>query len=414
MNPRKKLNVFLRSTKVGELTGNGLNLSFQYDPAIVAEYGAGSILLSLSMPLGRKKFEGTVVYDFFDGLLPEGQVRSHLAKENSLSTPDAFGLLRVLGADCAGAVQVLPPGEAPEIPGAAIPMTDHEVTTVVESLPTWDLPDDFLVTASLGGIQSKVLLTSLGDGWAWPGRGAVSTHIIKPTPLESTIPDLLASEDWALKTAAAAGIPAAKTHLQTFGAREAIVVDRFDRAPDGSRIHQEDFTQALALGSEAKYEGTSAPPSRLTRLANAAAPHTRDESAFRRALLRAVTFNVAIGNGDAHSKNYSLTLLDGGEVRLAPLYDVAPTLLLYTPSNNAGHTVGGQIRLGYITLEHLIREGVAWGMDDEDSRQTAVSALEALGSAAHSSQTPERLDFLRKLVPARVDDLLSGGPARRQ
>lgn len=414
MSRRKTLDVFLRSRKIGELTGSGLNLAFRYDPETVAEYGAGSILLSLSMPLSRRKFEGPVVYNYFDGLLPEGQVRSHLAKENGLSTPDAFGLLRILGADCAGAVQILPPGEAPEVPGAAIPMADHEVTTVVESLPTWDLPGDFLVTASLGGIQSKVLLTSQGDGWAWPGRGAVSTHIIKPAPLESTIPDLLASEDWALKIATAAGIPAARTRLHTFGAREALVVDRFDRAPDGMRIHQEDFTQALALGSEAKYEGTSAPPSRLTRLANAAAPHARDDAAFRRALLTAVTFNVAIGNGDAHSKNYSLTLLDGGELRLAPLYDVAPTLLLYAPSNNAGHSVGGQIRLGYITLEHLVREGVAWGMDDGDARQTAVSVLEALGSVASTSHTPERLEFLRKLVPARVHDLLNGGTARRQ
>ncbi|SKB66407.1 serine/threonine-protein kinase HipA [Arthrobacter sp. 31Cvi3.1E] len=414
MSRRKTLDVFLRSRKIGELTGSGLNLAFRYDPETVAEYGAGSILLSLSMPLSRRKFEGPVVYNYFDGLLPEGQVRSHLAKENGLSTPDAFGLLRILGADCAGAVQILPPGEAPEVPGAAIPMADHEVTTVVESLPTWDLPGDFLVTASLGGIQSKVLLTSQGDGWAWPGRGAVSTHIIKPAPLESTIPDLLASEDWALKIAAAAGIPAARTRLHTFGAREALVVDRFDRAPDGMRIHQEDFTQALALGSEAKYEGTSAPPSRLTRLANAAAPHARDDTAFRRALLTAVTFNVAIGNGDAHSKNYSLTLLDGGELRLAPLYDVAPTLLLYAPSNNAGHSVGGQIRLGYITLEHLVREGVAWGMDDGDARQTAVSVLEALGSVASTFHTPERLEFLRKLVPARVHDLLNGGTARRQ
>ncbi|MDI2033196.1 HipA domain-containing protein [Paenarthrobacter nitroguajacolicus] len=414
MTPRKKLDVFLRSRKVGELTGNGLKLAFQYDPEIVSEYGAGSILLSLSMPLSRRKFEGPVVYDFFDGLLPEGQVRSHLAKENGLSTPDAFGLLRVLGADCAGAVQVLRPGESPEVPGAAIPMTDDEVTTVVESLPTWDLPNDFLVTASLGGIHSKVLLTRQGEGWAWPGRGAASTHIIKPAPLESAIPDLLASEDWALKVAAATGLTAAKSRLQIFGSREAIIVDRFDRASDGSRIHQEDFTQALALGSGAKYEGTSTPPSRLTRLANAAALHTRDDAAFRRALLRAVTFNVAIGNGDAHSKNYSLTLLDGGELRLAPLYDVAPTLLLYAPSNNAGHTVGGQIRLGYITLEHLVREGAAWGMDKEDARQTAVSALEALGSAASTSQPPERLEFLRKLVPARVEDLLIGGTARRQ
>ncbi|MFF2318379.1 type II toxin-antitoxin system HipA family toxin [Arthrobacter sp. NPDC058097] len=413
MSARKSLDVFLHGHRIGELKGSGLRLSFQYDRSVLAEYGAGSILLSLSLPVTRNRIDGPEVYDFFDGLLPEGQVRSHIARENGLSTPDAFGLLRVLGADCAGAVQILPPGESPDVPGAAAPMTDHQVTTVVESLPTWDLPDDFLITASLGGVQSKVLLTRHGDGWAWPGRGAVSTHIIKPDPLESTIPDLLASEDWALRTAAAAEIPAAKAHLQLFGTRQAIVVDRFDRQPDGRRLHQEDFTQALALASEAKYEGSSAPPSRLTRLVTAAAPHTRDDAAFRRDLLRAVTFNLIIGNGDAHSKNYSLILRDGGEVLLAPLYDVAPTLLLYAPSTNAGHAISGQVRLGYITLEHLAREGAAWGMDEDDARQTAVSALEAIAAAAAESCAPERLDFLRELVPVRASDLLNGGTARR-
>lgn len=414
MSPRKTLDVFLRGTRIGELKGSGLRLSFQYDRATVAEYGSGSILLSLSMPVSRNRIEGPEVYDFFDGLLPEGQVRSHIAKENGLSTPDAFGLLRVLGADCAGAVQILPPGDAPDVPGAAIPMTEDEVTTVVGSLPTWDLPDDFLITASLGGVQSKVLLTRHDGGWAWPGRGAVSTHIIKPEPLESTIPALLSAEDWALKTAAAAGIPAAAARLEMFGSRQAIIVDRFDRAPAGSRLHQEDFTQALALPSEAKYEGNSAPPSRLTRLVNAAAPHTRDDDAFRRDLLRAVTFNLAIGNGDAHSKNYSLILRDGGEVLLAPLYDVAPTLLLYAPSNNAGHSIDGQIRLSYITLEHLAREGAAWGLDLDDARQTAVSALEAIAAAATTTQSREWLQFLQDLVPARVGDLLNGGTARRE
>ncbi|MGM9474225.1 type II toxin-antitoxin system HipA family toxin [Pseudarthrobacter sp. YS3] len=409
----KILDVFLHGRRIGELKGSGLKLSFQYDRETLSEYGAGSILLSLSLPVTRNRIEGPEVYDFFDGLLPEGQVRSHIAKDNRLSTPDAFGLLRVLGSDCAGAVQILPPGDAPEVPGAAIPMTGDEVTTVVESLPTWDLPDDFLVTASLGGVQSKVLLTRHDNGWAWPGRGAVSTHIIKPEPLESTVPDLLASEHWALTTAAAAGLPAATAHLQMFGTRQAIVVDRFDRAPDGSRLHQEDFTQALALPSEAKYEGTSSPPSRLTRLVRAAAPHTRDDAEFRRDLLRAVTFNLAIGNGDAHSKNYSLTLRDGGEVLLAPLYDIAPTLLLYAPSNNAGHALSGQIRLSYITLDHLIREGSAWGMDEDDARQTAVSVLEAIAAAAAESTAQKQLGFLRELVPARVDDLLQGGTARR-
>ncbi|QHK21859.1 hypothetical protein GU243_21785 [Pseudarthrobacter psychrotolerans] len=175
-------------------------------------------------------------------------------------------------------------------------------------MPTWDLPDDFAVTASLGGIQSKVLLSRHGEGW---------TH-------------------------------------------------------DGGRLHQEDFTQALALASSAKYEGTTAPPSRLTTLVAAAAPHTRDDDAFRRDLLRAVTFNLVIGNGDAHSKDYSLLVRDGGEVLLAPLYDVAPTRLLYAPSVNAGHTLDGQARLNHLTLDHVVREGAAWGMDTDDARITGV------------------------------------------
>lgn len=413
MRGRKVLDVYLHGRHVGELRGSGLRLSFQYDREILAEYGAGSILLSLSMPVRRTEIRGPEVYTFFNGLLPEGQVRAHLAKDHGLSAPDALGLLTVLGGDCAGAVQVLPPGTTPERPGPLVPLSREQVIGVVESLPTWDLPDDFLITASLGGVQSKVLLSRQENGWAWPGRGAVSTHIIKPEPLDSPIPLLLESEDWALRLAAAAGLSAARAHLEKFGDRQAIVVERFDRAPDGARVHQEDFTQALALGSEAKYEGTAAPPSRLTRIAETAAPHARDEEEFRRSLLRAITFNTLIGNGDAHSKNYSLTLLDGGEVRFAPLYDVAPTLLLYPPSNNAGHTVGGQVRLTYITLEHLVKEGTAWGMDPDDARRTVASTVASVAEAAESTPVMSELDFLRKLIPTRAEQLLGGGTAAR-
>ncbi|WP_423182926.1 hypothetical protein [Arthrobacter sp. NyZ413] len=98
---------------------------------------------------------------------------------------------------------------------------------------------------------------------------------------------------------------------------------------------------------------------------------------------------------------------------MAPLYDVTPTLLLYAPSNNAGHAIAGQIRLGYITLEHLVREGSAWGMDLDDARQTAATALESVAAAAARIQAPEPLGFLQQLVPARAEDLLKGNTARR-
>ena len=414
MSPRNtSLEVFLHGRHIGVLTGSGLRMSFRYDPDVIAEYGAASILLSLSLPIDRKKIDGPAVYNYFDGLLPEGQVRSHLAAENGLSTPDALGLLAILGADCAGAVQALPSGMTPDAPVDSQLMSADEVVRVVEALPTWDLPEDFAITASLGGIQSKVLLSRRRNGWAWPARGTVSTHIIKPEPLDSPVPHLIAAEDWALNVAAAAGLPAAKAHVEMFGSREAIVVTRYDRTPDGDRLHQEDFTQALALASTSKYETSTAPPSRLTQLAKAAGPHTRDDREFRRTLLRSVTFNLVIGNGDAHSKNYSMLIRDGGELELAPLYDLAPTLLLYAPSNNAGHVVGGQSRLNYLTLEHVVREGVAWGMEAGDAQATAIAVLESVERAAATVPAREEIGFLGELVTARAGDLLNGGTARR-
>lgn len=227
------------------------------------------------------------------------------------------------------------------------------------------------------------------------------------------MPHLLASEDWALKVAAASGLPAAETRLDTFGSRSAVVVKRFDRMPTGERIHQEDFIQALGLSTGTKYEGTTAPPSRLTSLTSLAGPHARDEQAFLRQLLHAVTFNALIGNGDAHSKNYALLILDGGEVRLAPLYDAAPTLLLHAASVNAGHALDGQIKLPYLTLENLVREGVAWGLEVSDSRYTAIAAMEAAAEAAAATPSIEEISFLRELVPARAEDLLNGRTARR-
>lgn len=125
-----------------------------------------------------------------------------------------------------------------------------------------------------------------------------------------------------------------------------------------------------------------------------AAPHTRSAASFKLDLLRAVSFNVLIGNGEAHSKNYSVLIRETGEVMLAPLYDAAPTLLLYARSSNAGHSVAGQARLNYITLDHLVREAGGWGVDAEVAR-SAVSEL--FTAARRRCRSPSRSDICRHL-----------------
>jgi serine/threonine-protein kinase HipA len=104
----------------------------------------------------------------------------------------------------------------------------------------------------------------------------------------------------------------ARPRLETFGDRRAIVVDG---AAGGSRLPEEDFTQALALASKSKNEGHFGAAVRV-ECCWATRPHTRDDDAFREDLLPAVPLDLVIdngnGDGDAHSKN-----------------------------NNAGHTVSG-------------------------------------------------------------------------
>ncbi|MBI2162364.1 MAG: HipA domain-containing protein, partial [Candidatus Rokubacteria bacterium] len=105
-----------------------------------------------------------------------------------------------------------------------------------------------------------------------------------------------------------------------------IIVERYDRIvrSDGrvERIHQEDFCQATAIPPEKKYEEDGGPTLRRIAgiLQEVAGPDSLET------LLRAVTINVLIGNGDAHGKNFSLLHDASGSLRLAPLYDLLSTL----------------------------------------------------------------------------------------
>lgn len=412
MRRNERLAVRVHGRHIAWLTGTSLRPRLEYLPDVVAEYGAGAVLLSLSLPLQSKPITGPAVLNFFDGLLPEGQIRAHLSDLYKIPPTDIKGLLVAVGADCAGAVQVLPEGNDPAGEGKLQPMSQAEIVAAVESLPTWDLPADYAIATSLGGVQSKILLSREGGRWYWPSGGAASTHIIKPDPSDSPIRDLLEAEHWALNLARAINIPAARTKLERFGTREALIVERYDRTRDHRRIHQEDFTQVLGLSSAAKYDQSTAVPSRLAQVAAVAAPHTRSPVAFKLDLLRAVGFNLLIGNGDAHSKNYSVLIRETGEVMLAPLYDAAPTLLLHARSTNAGHAVAGQARLDHITLDHLVREAESWGVDPGAARTTVSEVFSAAAGAQVAA--PEGLEGLPPLVAHRASDLLAGRTARRQ
>lgn len=400
---RKALDVWLYGVHIARLTEpHRFRLRLEFTEEALDTFGEGSRVLSLALPISRRPIQdrdGVLqVAAFIEGLLPEGNLRRHIATEAGVPVNDTMTLLERVGAECAGAVQILA-GEAKPGAGQVRRLTTQEVDDLIADLPTYHLPEGTTPQASLAGIQDKVLLVALPDGgWGWPEAGAASTHIIKPEPLGGAVKHLIQTEDWALRVARKTNINAAESHLERFEEREAIVVVRYDRGPQGDRLHQEDFCQALGLDPQAKYESTSEAArlgSRLRRVARAAAPRALDPDGFRLVLLQAVTFNAVIGNGDAHSKNYSLMISRNGSVSLAPIYDAAPVMYLDPAFKSTGHVINGKTSIDNISVDDLAAEAASWGMGVRRARAAVRSCMERVYSSIEHVPLPSGAESVK-------------------
>lgn len=394
------LQLWLRGEHLGEveqLRSGRARLRFSGEA--VGRWGERSRPLSLSLPMTASRVEGSQLDIFLDGLLPEGALRAQLESKYGTRTP--IELLSHIGGECAGAVQ-LTIDDAPPGSGSLRPLSDDDVTALVRDLPTLTPPDGLPIGASLGGIQAKLLLTRTRNGWAWPTDCAMSTHIIKPQSYDPNSPTLLVeAEHWALRVAARAGVPAARTALLEFDGRQAIVVERYDRV-DGERTHQEDFTQALSVPTLSKYESTLTGSTRLRSIAALAMPNAQHPRRFAAGLFEAVAFNALIGNGDAHSKNYSITIDSAALVDVAPLYDVAPVMFMGR-FFHAGHAVAQQTDLRYITRRHLVDEAEMWGIAPAASRAMLDDLVSRVAAAVDAVDAPSDLARVVEQVATRVN-----------
>ena len=135
-----------------------------------------------------------------------------------------------------------------------------------------------------------------------------------------------------LLMARAAGIKAAQGRVApSIGGREALLVRRFDIAPDGSRSH---LLSVNGLLKEAGTERDSGLLFRYDDIAQLLRRHSADVETDLAQLLRLALFNRCINNTDDHSRNFSLIhAAPVGEdahprlqgYRLSPAYDLVPS-----------------------------------------------------------------------------------------
>ena len=101
---------------------------------------------------------------------------------------------------------------------------------------------------------------------------------------------------------------------------ELLLIRRFDRTEGAERIHTEDFLQVLNKhpGETVKYNAANS--EWIGRLILALDPESLDE------VVQRLVFNVLMGNGDAHLKNWMLRYEYPVSASLAPAFDLVSTI----------------------------------------------------------------------------------------
>jgi serine/threonine-protein kinase HipA len=312
-----RLKVFTGGTAAGALYRSGREedcFYFSYEPGCPPEAA-----VSLTMPVVADPYDSMGgLLPLFDMNLPEGPLRHRLEVMFSKAVPDfdALSLLEIVGGSQIGRLRYTAGDEQPaEVPEESVErlLTFRGAEDLFQ-----DLLERFSRHSGVSGMQPKVLLRDASPLPKIANRGA--THIVKSFDARE-YPELAANEYFCLCAARHAGLPTAEARLSED--RRLLVVTRFDLAPGGDYLGFEDFCVLSAMRSEGRYRGSYEKMAR--QIALFVSPQNRP--AALRQFFASVALSVVLGNGDAHLKNFGI-LYDrpGGEVRLAPVYDMLSTL----------------------------------------------------------------------------------------
>jgi len=367
--------------------------------------------VSLSMPLrpASVPYKGDVVRNYFENLLPDNKaIRTRIAHRFN-TTADAFDLLREIGRDCAGALQLLPESAMPENVRRvdASPMSDEAIEMELANLTNRNASrtdDQGFLRLSLAGAQEKTAFTWHDGQWCRPAGATPTTHIFK-LPL-GQVPsgiDLTTSvyNEWlCAHLLAALGVPVASTTIGRFGAQQVLIVERFDRRMSSEgwwlRLPQEDFAQVYGVDPARKYEADGGPGiASILRQLHGSSQAQEDRRDFMRTQ---VLFRMLCAI-DGHSKNFSLFIGPRGSYQLTPRYDVL-----------SAYPVMGR-KAGMLARQNVKMAMAVWGKTRHyEWARIQRRHLEHTATACHVPDGANIIDELAARTPGAIDDIAARLP----
>lgn len=260
---------------------------------------------------------------YFQNLLPEGHNRERLAAQRGCSADDEFELLAAAGHDLMGAIEVEPVPVDEAIPDA---IRHWHTTLGLDVLEPGFVEFPVEDAAALPGVVTKFSAVLEGRRYVVKRHGAAGSYILKLPTMRH--PDLVANEFMGFQLCKAVGLDCANATVisradaelpEAVPFEDILAVERFDRGPNGQRIHMEEFAQVLRYDPKHKYgKGLAVDYSNMLRIIDQLS--SRPAQDVQEFVNRFVAF-ILMGNTDAHLKNWALRYPDGVHPELAPLYD---------------------------------------------------------------------------------------------
>lgn len=281
--------------------------SFAYDHSVPSDRQ-----ISLSMPVRLPSYSRGAIHPIFEQNIPEGFVRERITERLRkhiridemlfLALQHDYGIGRL-----AFTSEQFPASEVKKESLAEILQWQGKESLFVE------LIDKYLLQTSISGVQPKVLIRDHRATFQTPG-------LIVKSGLDE-YPGLAINEFFCMSVAKDCGLAVPDFYLSDD--RNLFVMHRFDLHQNGERIGLEDFSVLLGERAQDKYMGSYESLAKVISM-YCASPRKDMESFFRSLVL-----SVAVGNGDAHKKNFSVLYDDiqrPETIRLSPVYDVVSTL----------------------------------------------------------------------------------------
>lgn len=356
----KQLFVYINGTHIGWLSQENGKLSFQYTPE--TPYS-----LALQLPIQAEAFTHQQTESFFSGLLPDEPIRSNIARILKISPRNTFEMLKHLGGDCAGAIQILPVelSKNAELNQRTQPLSNDELFSILQNLPQRPLGigiEGFRISGA--GAQNKLVLAKENNQWSLPLYDHPSTHIIKPNI--QSFPDSVLNEYFCMKLAQMVGIPVPEVEIITIQGHHFYAIKRYDRefSQEGiTRLHQEDFCQLRNIPPNQKYQNEGGPSmQQLFQTIRIFQKQGKMKGKETLRLLQLILFNFLIGNGDAHGKNFSI-LYKANQVELAPGYDLLSTLVYGNHhTERMAMKIGSKYKFKDVATRHFEQMGMDIGL----------------------------------------------------